>query len=262
MSTSLRRILSHRLPRPLVGWCAYHFGRGKRAYGQFAEDVLLERLITRSKGYYVDIGAFHPKFGSNTYFLWKRGWHGINVDVDDYKIALFRRFRPADVNLAVGISSKNTEMTFYYQNGGTYGSMSSFDEQFARSRAEKMGRSTGSRRVPVRTLNWLLENHLPRRDNGSYIDVDFLNIDVEGHEYEILNALDFDRFRPLCLCVEIHASGIDELQDRPTYQLLQSHGYQMAAWSAPSCIFTAPLRMPAVPRKESSHPVNAMRRTA
>jgi hypothetical protein len=239
MITTLRRTLSRRLPKRFVGWCAYRLPAGKRAYGQFAEDILLERLITKPTGFYVDIGAFHPKFASNTYFLWKRGWRGINVDVDDYKVALFKHFRRADVNLTLGISSADCEKTFYSQNGGTYGSMSSFDKTFAHARSETMGRSLASRTVAVRTLNWLFENHLPRRANGAYTDIDFLNVDVEGHEYEILSALDFNRFRPTCLCVEIHARAIDELQALPTYELLQAQGYQLVAWAAPSCIFTA-----------------------
>jgi hypothetical protein len=233
----LRRRLSRLLPKSVVGWLAYHFPTRKTTFSYCGEDVALARLLPDSKGFYVDIGAFHPKFLSNTYFLWKRGWRGINVDVDDYKVALFRRFRPGDTNLTTGISSEDGARTFYFQEGGSFGSMSTFEPDFARSRADKMGRAIGSRTVPVRTLTSICELHLPLQNDGSYVPIDFLNIDVEGHEFEILTALDMSRFRPRCLCVEIHADGISELAESPTYQLLRDHGYELVAWPAPSCIF-------------------------
>lgn len=238
MSTSFVGRLSRLLPKPLVGWLAYHDPRRKTTFSQFAEDVALARFLPEPHGFYVDIGAFHPKFGSNTYQLWKRGWRGINVDADDYKVALFRRFRPRDINVTAGISAENGERTFYFQEGESYGSMSSFEREFAISRGQRADRRVGSRTVAVRTLNSLLEEFLPRRADGSRVAVDFLNIDVEGHEYEILRALDFDRFRPRCLCVEIHAAGIDELMESSTLQLLQQLGYRLVAWPAPSCILT------------------------
>jgi hypothetical protein len=237
--TSLVRRLSRRLPKPVVGWLAYHLSPGKTTFSYCAEDVALARLLPEPHGFYVDIGAFHPKCLSNTYFLWQRGWRGINVDVDDYKIALFRRFRPSDINLATGISASGGERTFYFQEGGSYGSMSSFEPEFARSRGEKMGRRVGSRTVSVRTLNSLLDEFLPRGADGTPIPVDFLNIDVEGHEFQILDTLDFDRFRPRCVCVEIHAAGLAALMESPTFELLRRHGYELVAWPAPSCIFTA-----------------------
>ena len=225
------------LPKRIVGWLAYHYPSGQPTYSQFAEDIPLARLLTEPTGLYVDIGAFHPKYRSNTYFLWKRGWHGINVDVDEYKIAQFRHFRPKDVNLTLGVSSVDGERTFYFQRGGSYGSMSSFEPEFADDRGRKMGRSVDRCTVPVWKLNTLLETYLPRRRDGSFAAVDLLNIDVEGHELEILRPLDFDRFGPRCLCVEIHAKGIAELAQSPTFRLLRSQGYELVAWPAPSCIF-------------------------
>ena len=262
MLTLPLRSLARLLPKRLVGWSAYRYPSGRRAYGQFGEDVLLARLLPEARGCYVDIGAFHPKFGSNTYFLWKRGWRGINVDVDDYKIAMFRYFRPGDVNLTLGISSANAERTFYSQDKGSYGSMSSFEAEFAQSRGERMGRSVSSRTVAVRTLNWLFEEHLPREADGSFISVDLLNIDVEGHEYEILRAFDISRFRPRCVCVEIHAAGIDELEQSATFQLLRREGYQLVAWPAPSCIFTlAPLAQTGSSAASAANP-ETLRRSA
>jgi FkbM family methyltransferase len=238
MSTSTSRRLARLLPKQIVGWFAYHYPCYQATYSRFAEDVTLARLLPEANGFYVDIGAFHPKFRSNTYRLWKRGCRGINVDVDEFKIAQFRRFRPNDINLALGISSGDTERTFYFQGDGSYGSMSSFEPDFAADRGRKMGRRVGTRTVTVWKLNTLLEKYLPCRPDGSFVPVDLLDIDVEGHEHEILSAFDFDRFAPRCLCVEIHAEGFANLIESQTFQLLRSQGYELAAWPAPSCIFT------------------------
>jgi hypothetical protein len=238
MLSSLLRRVAGWLPKRIVGWLAYHYPSRQATNSQFAEDIPLARLLPEPSGFYVDVGAFHPKFRSNTYFLWKRGWYGINVDVDEYKIAQFRRFRPLDVNLTLGVSSVDGERTFYFQRGGSYGSMSSFEQEFAIDRGCKMGRTVDQCTVPVWKLNTLFETYLPRSRDGRFSPVDFLNIDVEGHEFEILRPLDFDRFGPRCLCVEIHAQGIAELAESPTFQLLRSQGYELVAWPAPSCIFT------------------------
>jgi hypothetical protein len=235
------RRLVRLLPKRILGWLAYHAPCRQTTFSQFAEDVPLSRLLPEAEGFYVDIGAFHPKLRSNTYLLWKRGWRGINIDVDDFKMAQFRRFRPNDINLTLGVSSLNGERAFYFQRAGSYGSMSSFEREFAEDRGLRMNRRVESRTVPVSTLNSVLETHLPRRPDGHFVTIDLFDIDVEGHEYEVFKEFDFDRFGPRCLCIEIHAAAMSELVGTPAFQLLLNHGYELVAWPAPSCIFVRPL---------------------
>lgn len=234
----LKKALRKLLPKKLSGYLAYTLPYRQSSCSQYSEDIWINKFLPQAGGFYVDIGAFHPKYGSNTYKLWKRGWNGINVDVDQYKIDLFKRFRPRDTNLSVGVSSEASERMFYYQDGGSYGSMSSFDADFANDRGEKFARKVKSRKVSVLTLDEVLERHLPRTSDGDFRTVDLISIDVEGHEHEILRVFDFDRFRPQCLCIEIHAESIGELEGTPTYKLLRDNGYNLTAWPAPSCIFT------------------------
>ncbi|MGI9456395.1 MAG: FkbM family methyltransferase [Aeoliella sp.] len=234
----IKKLLRRFVPKSVAGWIAYRLPTRTVTYSQYAEDVLLKKILAQTKGFYVDIGAFHPKFGSNTHRLWKQGWRGINIDVDDYKIAQFRRFRPHDINLTLGVSSEETKRTFYIQETDSYGSMSSFEKEFATDRSEALNRRVVSREVQVCQLNTLLDKHLPRNDDGSLTDIDLLCIDVEGHEYEILRTFDFHRYRPACVCVEIHAHRIADLIETTTFQLLEMNGYQMVAWPAPSCIFS------------------------
>ncbi len=237
MTKNLRQRLRRVLPNSVAGHIAYLFGGGRVSYSQYGEDTHLLKLFDQPRGFYIDIGAFHPKFGSNTYQLWRRGWHGINIDVDRYKMRLFERYRPGDINLTTAVSSENSARPFYYQEGESYGSMSSLEEDFARDREATHQRRVASREVEVETLNTILDRHLPRDAKGHPTVIDLVNIDVEGHELRILEALDFDRYRPRAWCIEIHAASAQELLTNPTYRLLQEQGYLLKAWPAPSCIF-------------------------
>lgn len=231
------RSLLGRLPKSVQGWLAYRLPCHDRTYGQFGEDLLLAHYLSEQSGFYVDVGAFHPKYRSNTYALWRRGWRGINVDVDQYKIAQFNKFRPQDTNLVLGVSSENGKLPFYFQEGESYGSMSSLDEDFATDRGRRLNRAVRSREIDVVTLNELLEQHMPKDESGQPGQIDLVNIDVEGHELKILSVFDFERFQPKCMCVEIHAIGLEALAEDPTFQLLQNRGYDLLAWPSPSCIF-------------------------
>lgn len=73
-------------------------------YSQEGEDMVLRKIFkNQKKGFYVDIGAHHPKRFSNTHLLYKKGWKGINIDVTPGSIKLFNQLRPRDTNLELGV---------------------------------------------------------------------------------------------------------------------------------------------------------------
>ena len=80
----------------------------KDFYSQFGEDKILFEIIPKTmlKGFYVDVGCFHPKKYSNTYMLYKRGWRGVNIDMEEDKINTFKIARPSDFNYLGAISDK------------------------------------------------------------------------------------------------------------------------------------------------------------
>src|SRR5690554_6253894 len=78
----------------------------RKSYSQEGEDILLEKLFEgKNDGFYVDVGAHHPRRFSNTYLLYRRGWRGINIDAMPGSMAEFRRLRGRDINLEIPISS-------------------------------------------------------------------------------------------------------------------------------------------------------------
>ena len=78
-----------------------------RSWSQEGEDMILHRIFGGKKsGFYVDVGAHHPKRFSNTYFFYCHGWRGINIDAMPGRMKLFNQWRPKDINLEMGVAEK------------------------------------------------------------------------------------------------------------------------------------------------------------
>ena len=78
----------------------------KKTYSTFGEDLIIEKFLRIKKGFYIDIGCYHPLEGNNTYLLFKKGWNGINVDVNSLSIDLFKNARKKDYNINVAVSDQ------------------------------------------------------------------------------------------------------------------------------------------------------------
>jgi FkbM family methyltransferase len=186
-------------------------GAGRRAvmtmisYAQNREDVLLDRLFPRGlPGFYIDVGANEPVTASVTKHFYDLGWHGINIEP---ALGPFERLcaaRPRDVNLNIAASDAEGELTFFDLPEG----YSTFSETNA-LRHRAAGMPGTERMVPTQTLARICEHHVP----GT---VDFLSIDVEGHEREVLLGADWDRWRPRVVVVEATEPATSEaLNDTP-----------------------------------------------
>jgi hypothetical protein len=83
----------------------------KKTYSTYGEDIIIEQFFkNKKKGFYVDIGCYHPLEGNNTYLLFKKGWNGINADVNSLSIELFNRAREKDHNINLAVSDKKTKI--------------------------------------------------------------------------------------------------------------------------------------------------------
>jgi FkbM family methyltransferase len=220
---SLRSLTRHWLPqnattflqRLVLGYHSY-----APSFSSAGEDMILRHIIgsDQRNGFYVDVGAFHPVKLSNTYFFYLQGWRGINIDARPGSRRLFQKVRPRDINVEVGISTSAGEMIYYVV--GEHSPMNSFSREFL----DHIGVLGAVRReipVPVLPLADVLERHLPK---GQAID--FMNVDVEGHDLEALQSNDWQRFRPRFLVVEdSHAAG----DASPLVGFLRSRGYDICA---------------------------------
>lgn len=164
------------------------------SYAQNREDVLLDRLFPRGlKGFYVDVGANDPVLNSVTKHFYDLGWRGINVEPSAVAFARLGEARARDVNLNVGISDREDTLTLHEFPPELSG-ISTFSAEQAAWHAEH-GHRSEERSVPVTTLAKIC---------AEYVDaeIDFLNVDVEGHEREVLSGGDWARWRPKVVVVE------------------------------------------------------------
>jgi len=167
-------------------------GRGaKRSYGQFGEDAIVQSVLKNKKGFYVDVGAFHPILYSNTYALYRRGWSGVAIDPNPLAERLFAVFRPRDSFFRCGVGQKGSR-TYHTYNEAGYNTFSE-TEVAERSLITRL-RSMGSYATPVRPLAELVAR-------SGITKIDFLNVDAEGMDLEILKTHDWS-VRPTIIAVE------------------------------------------------------------
>ena len=151
-------------------------------YGEFAEDIFINRVFKNLKsGFYIDIGAYHPFKGSLTFLLFQKGWRGLNIDLSEDSIELFKIARPNDLNVNCAITNFCGE-TLYYQN-------SEINQQ---NSLIKKNNHQKEIKVNAFTLNDLLKKK-------NVTQCDYLNIDTEGNEIDIIQSIKFDVIQPQLL---------------------------------------------------------------
>jgi FkbM family methyltransferase len=210
---------------------------GERTYSQEGEDRILSRLFGyQNKGFYVDVGAHHPSRFSNTYLFYRKGWRGINIDATPGSMAIFSKLRPRDLNVEIGIAEAAGTARFFMFSDPA---LNTFDETIARTRDVAPWKLLGSADVPLRPLREVLREQLPRAQS-----IDFMNVDVEGRDYQVLCSNDWDDFRPRVVLVEIPGATVESIATDPSAQLLRSLKYLFFSKTVHTCLFidaTSPL---------------------
>ena len=186
---------------------------------------LIEYDVLPSEGFSVDVGCFHPVKGNTTYVLYRRGWRGINIDVDPVKIEACNLRRPQDTNITCAVSLQAGNAFFLKK--GYWSSLNSLEEL---KRAEKEG--WRKMEVQTDTLTSLVDKTRYRNRQ-----IDFLSVDVEGHDLIVLQSLDFDRYRPRVICVETWDTTLDGVIASELYRFLVSEGYRLINWVSLNLIF-------------------------
>ena len=187
--------------------------------GEFGEDIFICRFFrNKNNGVYVDIGCYHPIKGSLTYCLFKKGWNGINVDLSKSSIDLFNIARPHDININSAISNKDGE-TFYYENGPI-------------NQQNSLIQNNDLKKIPIKCykLSTILKNYNINK-------VDFLNIDVEGYDYEVISSLNFNEVNPIMICIEQNDFNISKILDNKIHRFLIEKQYFLASKIGVSLIY-------------------------
>ena len=169
------------------------------SYAQNHEDILLGRALPSSEGLYVDVGANHPVFHSVTKHFYDRGWSGINIEPSPPVFEVLNAARPRDLNLNIGVGDHSGTLTFY-DTPDRHG-WASFRPELA-AHYESIGVEVVERPVPIRTLADICAEHVGDRT------IDFLKIDAEGFEQQVIQGADFARWRPRIVVIENFGSDI------------------------------------------------------
>ncbi len=189
------------------------------SFSQYGEDLVIDALLgCPADGVYVDVGANDPSELSNTRRFYDRGWRGINIEPNAELFSEFKRSRPGDVNLNIGIAQSAGELTFYQMEPST---LSTFDRGASIDNLAHPGAHTVAEvRVPVRPLTAVLDEHLADKL------IDFMSVDTEGLDLEVLQSNDWHRFRPKLVIVEIAWRGtlIAEYLSAQRYSFIWSNG--------------------------------------
>ena len=177
----------------------------------FGEDLFIQNYFkNKPKGFYVDVGCYHPLQGNNTHLLYKNGWAGINFDINHYSIKLFDFLRKRDLNIHSGISRKKSKLTMYYRK--EINMLNTLDEKIAKIHFRN---GYKKKNIQVNTLNFFISKKFKKLNK-----IDFINIDVEGYELDTLKSLNFSIYKPQLICIEIH--NIKKMYDT-NYKYLKSN---------------------------------------
>ncbi|MHB8276109.1 MAG: FkbM family methyltransferase [Candidatus Humimicrobiaceae bacterium] len=192
--------------------------------------MLLRTIFRNKKGFYVDIGAHHPKRFSNTYYFYKIGWNGINIDAMPGSMHIFNKIRPRDVNLEIAISENIEELDYYAFNEPAF---NGFLKNESVGKIKKDGYNLlFSRKIKTKTLAEVLNLYLKNESK-----IDFMSIDVEGLDLEVLQSNDWDRYKPDVLLVEIHKYGLENLKNHKIYEFISNKEYELICSTINTFIF-------------------------
>ena len=193
--------------------------------------MILRRIFEgRDPGFYVDVGAHHPRRFSNTNYFYRRGWRGINIEPNPDAVRIFESTRPRDINLQLGVSDRAGSLTYYRFDEPA---LNTFDGKLAASRqANTSYKLLGTVEVPVERLGAVLSAHLPA---GQHID--FLSVDVEGLDFAVLQSNDWEQFAPQCVLVEALGTSLNDVKDSGVFQYLCGKGYELVAKTFNTLVF-------------------------
>jgi len=195
----------------------------KLSFSADGEDVILKKFFSGlESGFYVDLGAHNYIDGSNTYYLYLRGWRGICVDPLPGLKNKFKKKRPEDIfldNAIVSNSFNKQDIDFYFfkdfpdNSTVSKNRIADLTDNFARTSSNVM-------QVKTISVSSLVKNYIGSKE------VNLLNIDIEGDELNILSDFMKEKVFPWIICVEEIGMYADSIITKsPIYRILIENSY-------------------------------------
>lgn len=209
----------------------------QRAFSQAGEDVIILGFIKalgEENFSWLDIGAHHPLYLSNTALFYRKGFRGINIEADPSLIKEFYRKRPEDINLNALVSDKSGKQDFYIINPPT---LSTFSEDEAH-RLETLGHKI-TNKIEINSIT--IPEILNKYSNGIFPY--FLSVDAEGCDFEIIKTIEWEKTAPKIICVESVPytlsiqNNFDYMKNNEMTKYLMEKDYYIGAYTGINTIF-------------------------
>ena len=210
----------------------------KKSYSISNVDLIIDRMFANLKnGFYVDVGCNHPIKFNNTYLLYKRGWSGINIDLDSKSINEFKKFRPNDYNIKKIVSNNDEikEIYLYHERSA----INTLSKELVNSRKNKPKKIIKEKST---TLNKIIDES-PFKDKK----INLISMDIENHEYEALENFNFDKYKIDVFIIEftdvkqkkleVYYQSLEFILNSKIYNLLVKNNYKLINWVNSDLVF-------------------------
>jgi len=217
----------------------YYKKYSKKSYSLSNVDLIINRIFSKiNKGIYIDIGCNHPIKYNNTFLLHKRGWKGINIDLDDKSIDQFKKLRNKDTNiktLVTSIDGEEKDVYFYHDRSA----INTISKKLAESREKKP--------KEIKKLKGLSINSIIENSNYKESKINLLSIDIENYEYEALKNFNFKKYNIDVIVTEItdikeknletYNQSLEKILNTNIYKLLINNNYKLINWVNADLVF-------------------------
>lgn len=191
----------------------------KKSYSQFEEDLFLKTYFKNKRdGFFIDIGCHHPFKGNNTYLLYKSGWSGINIDLNQLGIDLFDIARPRDKNICTAISNKDGFIEYYLPDNNLLSPEITIERKFSKILQKHHGNQYEA--FKTKSMTW---NSLEDEYKNFFKKIDFFKIDIEGADLKVLKSIDLNKLKVKLIMIE--ASNLDSNDRNETINYLNSKNF-------------------------------------
>ena len=217
----------------------YYNKYSKKSFSISSVDLILDRIFSNFKdGIYLDIGCNHPIKYNNTYLLFKKGWKGINVDLDSDSIKQFNLMRRNDHNVNELITSKDNEekdLYFYHRRSA----INTISKDLAEKRQTKP--------INIKKLKGLSINTIIEESPFKNKKINLLSIDIENYEYEALKEFNFNKYNIDVIVsevtdldsstLELYNNSLETVTGSKIYDLLTRNNYKLINWVNSDLVF-------------------------
>ncbi len=199
----------------------------RKSYSQYAEDLIIQSYFSRKlkTGRYVDVGCHHPRRGSNTYGLYKKGWSGILIDLEEIKVLANQLIRRRDKVILAAVSDSEEWAEIFS------------DKAYSTNTTIKKSVSIASEQSIGQVKTQTLTNILNQQNFQKKFEL--LSIDVEGVDLQVLKGLDLTSYQPQIICIENWncKDGVAAVLNSEIHHYLNGQNYELTTVSSLSTIY-------------------------